>query len=536
MTKVDFIIAYNTANIDKCIECINDLIVPEGVCIDTLGIEGENRIDEVYNACQEESTADFRVFIRENVYIVNKNFISDMLAFFDDNPSVAAAGIIGGSKNGRFADWNSGAVDIVNEDRADRFVMKSASPETEILSGQLIVTREKIDWSCEEDKNFDLAFSERMNSFARKLAVFPQTEPWCLWEYGETYSERADVYDLEKGAFAYIGDEKPLVSVMIAIHNGADFMRDTIDSLLGQTYRNLQIVLVDDCSTDDSAEIIKEYAEADERIVPISLPKNRHICYAINEAYNVVTGKYVANMGHDDLCRAWKLEEQVAFMERFEEYAVCFTLCHIINDYLEITDDRSRMTSLFEKRNTSKEDWQRSLFWHGNCFCIPSAIIRKSMIPKGPLYRYDTVQLQDYDLWLRILNNGGIYILQEKITLYRYFEDGHTNLSNLGEESEMSPQRLKTMEEAKRIKAQYLMEIPNAEFIKTFSVDFKCKDSQSDLELLCEKAFFLLELGNRRFYDVMSLIMRTEEGVKLLDEKYGFSTIDFYKQEEKYLL
>lgn len=536
MVKVDFVIAYNSGNINKCIECINNLYVPENVCIDTLGIEGENPVGEVYNACQEESTADYRVFIRENVYILNTNFISDVLSFFEANPSCEAAGIIGGVKNGRFIDWDCGAVNIVNEDRADRFVLEKSSGEVEVLSGQLIVLKCKADWSCEESKNFDIVFSERMGIDGKKLAVFKQPEPWCLWEYGGTYSERADVYDLEKGAFAYIGEEKPLVSVMIAIHNGADFMRDTIDSILKQTYRNLQIVLVDDCSTDDSAEIIKEYAEADERIVPVFLPKNRHICYAVNEAYSLATGKYIASIGHDDLCRPWKFEEQIAFMERFEKYAVCFTLCHIINDYQKIIDDRSEMTSLFEKKNTLKENWQRNLFWHGNCFCIPSAIIRKSMIPKGPLYKYDIVQLQDYDLWLRILNNGDIYILQEKITLYRHFEDGHTNLSNLGAESEMSPQRLKAMEEAKRIKAQYLMEIPNAEFIKTFSVDFKCKDSQTDLELLCEKAFFLLKLENRRFYDVISLIMRTEEGVKLLDEKYGFSTIDFYKQEEKYLL
>lgn len=535
MTKVDFIVAYNTNNISKCIECINGLKVPEGVMVGTLGIEGDNRIDEVYNACQQESGADYRVFLKENVYITNENFISDMLSFFDTNPSADAAGIVGGYRNGDFIEWTSGAVDIVNDDRADRLLL-GASQETDYISGQLIVCRETYDWTSSDDKSFDITFSENAKAQGKILAVFPQTTPWCIWEYGGAYSERADVYDLEKGAFSYVGKRKPTVSIMIAIHNGADFVADTVESLLNQTYKNLQIILVDDASTDDSANIINYYAGLDSRIVPVFLPKNRHICYAINEAYKLATGEYVANMGHDDLCRPWKFEEQICFMEKFPEYVSCFSLCHIINDYIEFIDDRSRMTKIFDKKNTSREEWLRLLFMNGNCFCIPSAIIRKSMIPDGPFYKYDIVQLQDYDLWLRLLLKGSFHILQEKITLYRYFEKERVNLSNMDNEAENSPQKLKAFEEAKRIRAQFIMEIPDEEFEKVFKQHFKRQDSHSALELMCERAFLLLATENRRFYDVASAIMRTEEGTKLLDEKYGFSTIDFYGQEARFII
>jgi len=107
----------------------------------------------------------------------------------------------------------------------------------------------------------------------------------------------------------------PLVSIVVPVYNAARFMDDTIQSVLNQTYQNWELLLVDDCSSDDSVQIIKKYQKKDERIKLFELSKNSGAAIARNTGIDNSKGRYLAFLDADDLWIKNKLELQVTFMQ-----------------------------------------------------------------------------------------------------------------------------------------------------------------------------------------------------------------------------
>jgi teichuronic acid biosynthesis glycosyltransferase TuaG len=108
---------------------------------------------------------------------------------------------------------------------------------------------------------------------------------------------------------------KEIVSIITPLYNSEEFIRDAIGSVLLQTYTNWEMIIVDDCSTDDSVELIKHYVEQDSRIKLIQLSENSGAAVARNKAIEMAQGRYIAFLDSDDLWLSDKLEKQVAFMQ-----------------------------------------------------------------------------------------------------------------------------------------------------------------------------------------------------------------------------
>src|SRR3712207_2695783 len=95
--------------------------------------------------------------------------------------------------------------------------------------------------------------------------------------------------------------EQPLVSVVMAVYNTAQFLPETIESVLNQTYRHLEFIIVDDASPDESWKVIESYARKDDRIVAISNPCNMGVVYTRNTGLERAKGKYIAIIDGDDV-------------------------------------------------------------------------------------------------------------------------------------------------------------------------------------------------------------------------------------------
>jgi glycosyltransferase involved in cell wall biosynthesis len=104
---------------------------------------------------------------------------------------------------------------------------------------------------------------------------------------------------------------KPLISIIMPVYNATDYLKNSINSVFVQTYSNWQLIIVDDASTDNSAEIIRYYAERDSRITPVFLNKNSGPSHARNLALNLASGKYVAFLDSDDCLKPCSLEQRV---------------------------------------------------------------------------------------------------------------------------------------------------------------------------------------------------------------------------------
>lgn len=141
----------------------------------------------------------------------------------------------------------------------------------------------------------------------------------------------------------------------------------------------------------------------------------------------------MAVIGHDDIWREDKIEKQITFLEEHPDVGICFTWIEVLGENgVTISKEYEQLYHMMNADNYTAENWLRCMILNkSNWACAPSACIRRSVLDKTGYYRYGLVQLQDFDLWLRILNYTSVYVLQEKLTWYRQFSRKGMNLSDL---------------------------------------------------------------------------------------------------------
>lgn len=117
--------------------------------------------------------------------------------------------------------------------------------------------------------------------------------------------------------------KSPYITVVMPNYNGHRFVEQAIDSVLAQTYHNFELVVVDDCSKDDSLQLINQKAQNDSRIRIIALEKNSGVANARNVGIKAAKGEYIALLDNDDLWTEDKLERQVVIAERGADIVYC---------------------------------------------------------------------------------------------------------------------------------------------------------------------------------------------------------------------
>lgn len=197
-----------------------------------------------------------------------------------------------------------------------------------------------------------------------------------------------------------------LVSVIMPNYNGAPYISATVESVLAQTYENWELLFVDDCSADNSMEVIRRYT--DKRIQVLSTGSNSGAARARNIAIEAARGKYIAFLDSDDLWHPEKLQKQLRFMED-NGYGFTFT------DY-SVIDEADRQIAQYRPRedSCSYEDALR----HNRIGCL-TAIYNAEQL--GKFYMPENaVKREDFACWLEILRTTGpAYCLHEDLAKYK---------------------------------------------------------------------------------------------------------------------
>ncbi|CAG9621421.1 glycosyltransferase family 2 protein [Sutcliffiella rhizosphaerae] len=202
----------------------------------------------------------------------------------------------------------------------------------------------------------------------------------------------------------------PLVSIVTPVYNAEKHIQSCIDSILSQTYGNWELFLVDDCSSDKSLSLIKQYEEEYHQINVIQLKENSGAAVARNTAIEAASGKYIAFLDSDDLWVPTKLEKQVNFMEE-QDIAFSFTKYSIID---ESGNDLGKVVNIPD--NIDYEGYLKNTII--GCLTVMLNIEKIGKM-KMPLIR----TRQDFAFWLSILKKGHIaYGIQEPLAKYRYVE------------------------------------------------------------------------------------------------------------------
>lgn len=199
-----------------------------------------------------------------------------------------------------------------------------------------------------------------------------------------------------------------LFSIITPNYNGEKYLKYTIEAVLAQTLDDWEMLIVDDCSTDNSVEIIENYAAKDSRIKLFKHEKNSGAAAARNSALKTARGKYIAFCDGDDIWHPQKLEKQLAFMKE-NDYAFSFTEFCIINAENELTKQRVICPKKVNYLNLVT----------GNPIMCSSVIINREIV--GDFEMPPIWSAQDYATWAMIMKDRRFdaYCLKEVLAKYR---------------------------------------------------------------------------------------------------------------------
>ncbi|GAM11025.1 putative glycosyltransferase [Geobacter sp. OR-1] len=198
------------------------------------------------------------------------------------------------------------------------------------------------------------------------------------------------------------------ISVLMPVYNGAQYLKCAIESILNQTLTDLEFIIINDGSTDDSVNIIKSYT--DPRIRLVHNETNLGLIASLNKGIEQAKGEYIARMDCDDISLPERLSKQAAFLDRHPEVGICGTWFRSIGD-------ESGLVCRFP----TDPDLFRSELLFDSVIGHPSVMFRRKLFQDGNLY-YDPAfrHAEDFELWSRAVDHCEVCSLPEMLVLYRY--------------------------------------------------------------------------------------------------------------------
>lgn len=204
--------------------------------------------------------------------------------------------------------------------------------------------------------------------------------------------------------------KNPLVSVVMPAYNAEKYIQESIESVLQQTYKNFELIIINDGSKDHTERIIDSFT--DDRIIYINNGINRGVAYSLNCGLSKANGKYIMRLDSDDIAYPYRMETQVKYFEEHSDVYVLGTGMRAFGDGIYEYDmipachqEQLKIDSLF--------------------FCPishPSVMFRKELVDKGFIYDPEYERIEDYELWVRIMRKYSIRAIPDILVRYRIHE------------------------------------------------------------------------------------------------------------------
>jgi glycosyltransferase EpsE len=191
-------------------------------------------------------------------------------------------------------------------------------------------------------------------------------------------------------------NKQPLVSVALGTYNGSKWIQRAVDSMLNQTYKNLEVIICDDASTDNTVLLLHELYDKDPRVKIIKNEVNSGLNITLNNCIEHSSGEFIARMDDDDFSHPDRIEKQMGFLLTHPEYT-------IVSTSINYFDEKGIWGSSVSHGERSKIN-----IFLGHTFCHPSVIMRKRDLIAVGMYSTDKLNQrgQDYDLWCKFYQAG----------------------------------------------------------------------------------------------------------------------------------
>ena len=201
----------------------------------------------------------------------------------------------------------------------------------------------------------------------------------------------------------------PAISVVMSVYNGQRYLAQAVESVLAQTFRNFEFIIIDDGSTDRTAAILADYAKRDARIRIIS-HENKGRATSLNIGIDVARSGYIARMDADDACLPDRFQQQLDFLEAHPDVG-------IVGGAVEVVNGNGQLLRRIKPPTGDAEI--RSTMLTGNPMWHPTILMRRQHVLAVRGYRKQFLDTDDYDLWLRMIERCQIANLEAYVLQYR---------------------------------------------------------------------------------------------------------------------
>ncbi|WP_122892783.1 glycosyltransferase family 2 protein [Arcobacter peruensis] len=217
-----------------------------------------------------------------------------------------------------------------------------------------------------------------------------------------------------------------LVTVGVALYNHENYIIKCLESIVKQTYKNIELIVIDDGSPDNSFEVAKDYLESQDynKNYKIYTRPNKGMCNTLNEIAKESKGKYISFVGSDDYWMLNKIEEQVKYLEENPKYM----LVHSNSQVIDNDDNKKNILDYSKKKNTGF--LFDSIIEGKGGINTPSHLYRTEVYEKIGFYDA-SLKFEDTDFWLRLTKNFEVGYINKIHTFYRWHEDNLSGSKNV---------------------------------------------------------------------------------------------------------
>ena len=210
--------------------------------------------------------------------------------------------------------------------------------------------------------------------------------------------------------------ENPLVSVVMPAYNSEKYISEAIESILSQTFKDFEFIIIDDGSSDRTWEIIQEYAKKDERIRCVKNEKNLNVSQTRNKGIDLSRGKYIVWADSDDISLPHRIEKQLNFMETNPDVGLCGSFMEFFGDFEKES----------VRKYSDKDEILRKLIFRQNPVAQPACIMRIDILKKSGGYP-DLSLSEDLYIFFKMGEISKFSNIQEVLVKYRVHSGSLTN-------------------------------------------------------------------------------------------------------------
>lgn len=444
--KIAFITCVNNQDMyEKCLSNINKLNVPIGIEIEVIPIMEAKSITSAYNEAMRKSDSKYKVYLHQDVFIQNENFINDIINIFKEDQNIGLIGVVGAKvipvsgiwwedhrKVGKVFDCQRGFMELLNFKE-----VIGLYTEVKGIGGLIMITQYDISWRDDIFEGWHFYDASQSVEFLRKglkVVVPNQENAWCIHDC--SIVNISDGFEEYRNKFLdnYSEDILPLVSILIPTYNQTKYLERALDSALNQSYRNTEIIICDDSTTEDVQKLVEQYMLKTNKIKyfinggPSGLKGQNNI----RKCFEKSSGKYISYLLHDDLYNLNKIERMINYFLYDDSLSLITSYRKLINENDEYLNDTVVTACQFpyDIRLTGEDSGRKIFFSMMNYIGeLTTAIFRRNALDSD-IIDYNECKiycLSDISLWLKLLRNGNMIYISEPLSKFRIHSSQNTN-------------------------------------------------------------------------------------------------------------